>query len=250
MRFAAFTLASLTALAGASLAGAQVIVSPNTLAATEGNGRLNSAPFNNISRYQQIYDAAQFSTLTGPQLITQIAFRPDSSQAAAFSHTIPSIQFDLSTTGVAVSALSSNFAGNVGANDTVVYNGALTFTTTNTLGAGTAKQFDLIVNLTTPFLYNPGAGNLLLDIRNFSAGFTGFVDAASDSSASPQIRLNFVDNSTTTPTGLVQSAGAVTQFTFQSASVPEPGSVALLVGMGISGAGFLVRRRRGAGKAV
>ena len=168
MRFAAFTLALLTGLAGASLAGAQVIVSPNSLATTEGNGRLNTAPFNNISRYQQIFDAAQFTTLTGPQLITQIAFRPDSSQATSFSHTFSSIQFDLSTTSVAVSSLNSTFASNVGANDTVVYNGALTFTTTNTLGVGTAKQFDLIVNLTTPFLYNPGAGNLLLDIRNFS----------------------------------------------------------------------------------
>ena len=39
-------------------------------------------------------------------------------------------------------------------------------------------------------------------------------------------------------------------FQFTPASTPEPGSIALLVGMSISGAGFLIRRRRNANEAV
>ena len=34
------------------------------------------------------------------------------------------------------------------------------------------------------------------------------------------------------------------------AAVPEPGSVALLAGMGLSGAGFLARRRKNARQSV
>jgi hypothetical protein len=37
---------------------------------------------------------------------------------------------------------------------------------------------------------------------------------------------------------------------FSSSAVPEPGSIALLAGMGLSGAGFLARRRKNARQAV
>ncbi len=50
---------------------------------------------------------------------------------------------------------------------------------------------------------------------------------------------------------------AISPFTFTlretpitTTAVPEPGSVALLVGMGVMGAGFLTRRRKAASKAV
>jgi len=47
--------------------------------------------------------------------------------------------------------------------------------------------------------------------------------------------------------GTVQDLGFQT---FVTAAVPEPGSVALLVGMGVSGAGFLARRRKQVRKAA
>jgi hypothetical protein len=153
---AAITLSSLTVSAQA-----QTIVAPSTLATTEGDTRVNTAPLNNMSRFQQIYDASEFASLGGPALITQIAFRPDASQATAFSRTFPSFQINLSTTSKTVSGLSSIFADNVGADNTTVQSGALTLTTVNTPGPGTAKQFDLVINLTTPFLYDPSAGNLI-----------------------------------------------------------------------------------------
>jgi len=190
------------------------------LASAEGSGRVNSAPFNNVSRYQQIYAATEFSPMTGPRWITQIAFRPDSTQPTAFAHTIPNIQINLSTTSNPVAAMSSIFASNVGANDTIVYSGSLTFSSTNMVQFGTAKQFDLVASLTTPFCYDPDAGNLLLDIRNFSSGFTAYIDGGGDNSASPGVRLNFLDNSTTGNSGTVQAFGIVTQFTFQDGITP------------------------------
>ena len=238
------TSALVLSLATGSLsARAQVIVAPNANTTVEGNGRTNSAPFNNISRYQQIFSSSQFAGIVGPQLITQIAFRPDSTQASAFTHTYPTIQFDLSTTSTMVGNLSSTFSSNVGANDLVVYNGSLTLTTSNTLiPGGTTKAFDLVVQLANPFLYDPAMGNLLLDIRNSSSGFAGFVDAQGDPTLTPTTRLNFLDNSTTGLTGNVQSAGLVTQFTFQP--VPEPGAVTLVSGLAVSSLFCLSRLRR------
>ena len=154
--------------------------------------------------------------LHAPRLITQIAFRPDASQTTAINHAFTNIEFHLSTATIPVTGLNANFASNVGANDTVVYSGSLTFTSANSIAWGTAKQFDLVVNLTTPFLYDPSAGNLLLEIRNYSSGFAGYIDGASDSS----VRLNFLDNSATGTSGTVQSFGLATRFTFQNGVPP------------------------------
>ena len=221
-------------------AHAQTIVAPNAFATTNGGSRASSAPFNDVSRYQQIYAASQFSALSGPELITQIAFRPATNQRA-FTHTDSHIQFDFSTNAEAVSSLSSTFANNVGSNDQVVYNSALTFTSTGAPASG-AGPFDIVVKLTNPFLYDPAAGNLVLDIRNFDPSFTGFFDLGSD----PSTRLVFVDNSTTSATGTVQPFGLVTQFTFAPA-VPEASttvSLGLLLALGMGGVVVAGKRKK------
>ena len=106
---------------GLTFAHAQVFVSPHNYTSAEADGRLNSAPFNNVCRYQQIYAASEFGPIAGPRLITQIAFRPDTTQPSPFTHTFTNIQVNLSTTTRAVNGLSSTFASNVGANDTMVF---------------------------------------------------------------------------------------------------------------------------------
>ena len=225
----------------AAPAQAQVVFAPNAFAAANGGSKATTAPFNNVSRYQQIYAASQFSALTSPELITQIAFRPAKGQGA-FTHTDTHIQFDLSTTTTAVSSLSSTFAANIGLNDQVVYNSALTFTSAGSPASG-AGPFDLVVTLTTPFLYDPSAGNLVLDIRNFDSTFTGFVDGGSD----PSTRLNFVDSSTTAATGSIQNFGLSTRFTFAPAPVPEASttvSLGLLLALGMGGMVMAARKRR------
>src|ERR1039457_3625815 len=155
---------------------AATVTTPNGVTSTEGNSN-NSFPFNlagdsgevpsGTQRYQQIYSSSEFSALSaGGEYITRIAFRPDATFGAAFASTLPDIRIDLSTTAAGVDALSSTFASNVGANDTIVYGGsagaALSFSSSFTGPAGGPKSFDIIINLTTPFLYNPAAGNLLM----------------------------------------------------------------------------------------
>jgi hypothetical protein len=195
-------------------AHAQVFVSPSSLALYSGGYYLSSAPFNNVARYQQIYAAMDFLPLRQPRLITQIAFRPAVAQGSAFTHTFTNIQILLSTTTQTVAGLNATFTSNVGTNQTTVFNGNLVLSTANSVTWGSAKQFDLVINLTTPFSYDPSKGNLLLEIRNFSTGFTGYFDAAADASGS-SVRLNYLDGSANGPVGTVQGYGLVTRFVFQ-----------------------------------
>lgn len=236
-------LLALTLGAGlGDLAQASTVVVPGFDASTEGNGG-NSYPFGSgfsSQRYQQVYGASAFSD--GLLMITQIAFRPDATLGSAFTATLPNIQIDLSTTSAAVDLLSTTFANNVGANDTVVYSGSLTLSSAFTGPAGGPKAFDIVINLTTPFLYNPAAGNLLLDVRNFAGGGGGLLDR--ESSTSDAISRVYTENqgvnSPSVNPGEADTAGLVTQFTVTA--VPEPATA--LFGIALVGAVGAGQRRR------
>lgn len=119
------------------------------------------------SQTQQIYDASFFS---GPTEITGISFRayPGAAPSGFFSNTVnvSSLTVALSNTSVSANEASgaqpsTTFSANEGANLTTVFSGAATFTTAAT---GTGPQpFDYTLNFTTPFLYDPSGGNLLVD---------------------------------------------------------------------------------------
>ena len=176
-----FGMATWAVLTG-SVARATVIVVPNSLTTVEAS-LSNSFPLHiansglSSQRYQQVFAASEFLSLLGPQFITQIAFRPDAQLGNAFSSTISSIQINLSTTSAAPDNLSTTFANNVGPDDTVVFSGSLALSSVFTGPESGPKDFDIVIDLQTPFLYNPAAGNLLLDIRNFSGGFATWLDA-------------------------------------------------------------------------
>lgn len=154
------------------------VVVPNSAANTEGNGA-NAFPFDissagrptNTMRYQQLYGAAQFSSAG---FITQILFRPDAA-GVAFNTVLSDMQINLSTTSVPDDGLSFLFANNIGSDETVVFSGPLPLSSDNT--GGGPKDFDIVINLTAPFFYDPSAGNLLLDVRNFGAGLTTIFDS-------------------------------------------------------------------------
>ena len=85
---------------------------------------------------------------------------------------MPSVQVNLSTTTRGPDQLSSMFSENVGANDTVVYSGQLnTDLIGGKYGGPTSWDFE-IYPLAKAFLYNPDAGNLLLDVRIFQGNPT------------------------------------------------------------------------------
>src|SRR5262249_54418855 len=118
-------------------------------------------------RYQQVFDASQFSRLNpGGGLINRIAFRGHG-PGVPFTGTAAQLQVNLSTTNKTPDGLSSTFADNVGADDAQVFSGPLSAAITFT---GNPTNFEVVINFTTPFFYNPAKGNLLLDVRNSQGG--------------------------------------------------------------------------------
>jgi hypothetical protein len=160
------------------------IVVPNSLASAEGNAN-NSYPFNIFAvlgvggqlRFQQVFGANQFGTHR--LLVTHLQFRPDFQQGIDFYSFVDDIQMNLSTTATSPDALSTTFASNVGANDTIVYpRSSLTLSSNFNGPVLGPKNFDIQIPLNTPFVYEPTQGNLLLDVRTYTANAdTSILDA-------------------------------------------------------------------------
>jgi hypothetical protein len=105
------------------------------------------------------------------------------------------------------------------------------------------KEFDIVINLLTPFLYDPSAGDLLLDVTNFGGGDTTQFDAVSSGDTHVN-RVWALDSLAASGTVDATSAGLVTEFKFSSA-VPEPSTLLPFLGTCfVLGAGAVRRLRR------
>ena len=144
------------------------LVVPNEWSTAQGDtGNLFPLFSAKPMRYQQVFDAGQFARLNpGGGLINRIAFRGHG-PGVPFTGTVPQLQVNLSTTSKAPDGLSSTFAQNVGADDTQVFSGP--FQTAVTFN-GDPANFEIVINFSTPFYYDPAKGNLLLDVRNLQGG--------------------------------------------------------------------------------
>ncbi len=257
-------------LGQAQLVRADVIVAPGAQAASEGsisnyypfaidiydpaNPLFNANPLTS-QRYQQAYDQSLFAGYAGPLSLERISFRPDAVYGGVFSATLPNIQISLSTTPRAMDELTSVFADNVGSDDTIIVNGSLTLSSSFTGPAGGPKDFDVHIDLATPFVYDPTQGNLLLDVRNY-AGVDGDPPLSMVFDAewgNPEIyrlytgypSLDGVNDATSL--SAPGPMGLVTQFTFTPTptgvpTIPAPGAVVLSL-VGLSCLGCWRRRR-------
>ena len=181
--------------------------------------------------YQQVYSSTAFSGTTD---ITSLTFYQIFAAEFGGTSTVlaGNYQISLSTTSAAVDGLSSTLANNIGADNTVFFNGSLGGASVNpslTISGGS-------------FVYDPTKGNLLIDIvatnqPNFPNGSgNGYLDA--DDTGSVTSRAYSFGGAAT---GNADAIGLVTGFNV----VPEPSSVvlggtALLVGLGF---GLLGRHR-------
>ena len=242
--------------ASAGMAGAATVVSPNAFSNTVGGGGggLPGPIPNNYgttgNRFQEVYNASEFTALGTAEAITSIAFRARPSPfpgAIGNSVTVSNIVVTLSTTARTAdfnspTFISNTFALNVGPDVKTVYSGPVTFTTPGMVGT---TGFDYVLNLQVPFTYAKGLGNLLLDVTTpdgattsgtGSIGFAPF-DYASDASlATPDgAAIAFNGQTSTSAIGANSIASVVTQFTTQPAAVPEPASIGLLAVAAVAG---------------
>ena len=190
---------------------AQVVVVPNALATNDGNGSSTSTAGFASVRWLHIHDASEFGALSGPSFLTQFAYRPDRILGQSGPRSW-NLRIFASTTRRSVDELSTTFAENLGTNNTLVFDGTVNVTTGNLPGPGNTRQFDYVVPFTTPFLYDPAAGNLVLDLQIVGNGSALTFDTVL--SVDPAIGRIFSFSSSTATTGTI-GVPHVTQFTFE-----------------------------------
>jgi extracellular elastinolytic metalloproteinase len=203
-------------------------VVPGSLANTEANDN-NGFPFNlggqfvASMRYQQAYDHTQF---VSAGTITAIRFRRDGSQfGQPFSTTGLDLKINLGYSAVAFGALSNTFANNVGAGTTTVVDGLVDLSSS---GTGTPNPFDIVINLTTPFFYDPSKGDLLMDVFARNAKTTAQFDATDGSQLLGAKRDWATDVNATS--GIADTRVLVTRFDFAGSPTSNEDWYALTVG--------------------
>jgi hypothetical protein len=182
--------------------------------------------------YQQVYNSGQFS---GPITITDLEFFNTQVNFGATGTNTGNFAISLSTTSADWNTLSSTFGNNIGTNNTLVFSGSIS--------QPWAFGNTLTINLTTPFTYNPGAGNLLMDVvatgTNDAGGVIYFdTNGYNGGGFNGNTFLGRVYNGGTVNSGY----GLVTGFSTGVSTVPEPGSLALL-GSGVLGLAGVLRHK-------
>jgi len=114
--------------------------------------------------------------------------------------------------------ISSDFQENVGPDSTLVYSGPVAL---NSAGCAfpAVCPFDIVISFTTPFLYNPSQGALLLDFQ--MTGFTGVRGALDSVSFSlTPASVATVSGPLNSPNGTFDAEGYVVQIGYVLANSP------------------------------
>lgn len=96
--------------------------------------------------------------------MTGLKWRPDRNVTGPRSHIFDNWLVRLSTTQKTADTLSMTFSENVGSDELVVLDRAVTLSTSNVGPPEGPKNFDYILEFDTPFFYDPNEGNLLIDM--------------------------------------------------------------------------------------
>jgi hypothetical protein len=190
--------------------------------------------------YQQVYASSLFPS---PVTITGLEFYDTQSPNSPSWLATGDMSISLSSTPAGPDSLSSTLSSNIGGDNTLVFSG--------NLSQPWASGDTLVIGLMNPFLYDPAAGNLLMDV-NVAGMLADFsvMDAPDDINVyfdvngynSGDFGGNSIMGAVSSATGTVESGfGLVTGFETDPSDTPEPASL-LLVGIGAT-AFFLARRR-------
>ncbi len=207
-----------------------LLVVPNAQTNTAGNSPADVSGLTDADiQYQEDFGSGQFQGIDGDLLISQLAFRA-SPDTGPVNVSISSLNLYLSTTLYAPNSIGGNilltdtFADNVGADNTLVYSGPGSLVSP---GCTTSVcPFDMVIAFTTPFLYNPNQGKLLLYLQ--ATGFMaeeGSLDAEGfdpPGGAVASLFGNLGDLSDT-----VSTSGDIVQFGYTVVPTPEPGTLTL-----------------------
>lgn len=225
---------------------AHALVVPNGNLSLDGNAN-HFWPFFDLGgmHYQQVYDDSQFGALAvGGELVTGMAFRPDSERGGAFGPlTINNLTISLSTTSADPDSLSTVFADNVGADNTTVLSGSVELSSNDSPGPGDTRAFDVVINFDTPFLYNPAAGNLLLDILNLDLSNNNLglgLDAERSSDSMSRVWSGPFNPGSSF--GFADTTGLITEFVFSPPPIPEPSALTIM-GLGLLSLATVRRRQ-------
>jgi hypothetical protein len=176
-----FVLLAATALAAAVPAQLTNVL-PTSANGVAGSGA-NVFPWGTTAvgfpglRIMCIYDAANFTTaptpVTAPILITNVKWRANDVTTSWTGGTYAQATLALGTAAVDHLAASTTWASNVGPDYTVVHSGPVTVTPGTGAGVGVPGPYMVDIALATPFLYDPGAGDLVIDTDYVAGTFSG-----------------------------------------------------------------------------
>ncbi|MCA8948134.1 MAG: hypothetical protein KDE27_01450 [Planctomycetes bacterium] len=216
-------------LSTASLLAQATIVIPDGTANAAGDTS-NAFPWGTSAstfpglRLMAVYGAANFTnqSVSVPVVITGLKWRPDNNAPAYAGGQFSAVTIELSTSPTGWAGVTTSYASNHGADRTVVYDAALHGPVTHTATAGsggwTPQSWCVDVPLAVPFLYDPSAGDLVIDVDyptgSFGAGAVGQMDVQSANSNSSRI---FASTNYPSANGTTLNHGPVVEVTYQPA---------------------------------
>jgi hypothetical protein len=232
-----------------SAAFGNIIVAPNANTNVSGNNQqfgVLDTPTDNVT-FQFAYDASQFAGIANGSVLHGIGFRlPGGASTFASPLVYSSMSIEVATAAVGVGSLTTTFASNEGADNTVVRSGALTIPANSFVGGASPNPFFEIA-FTTPFVYH--GGSLVITVRHTDPGPSFSVDANSIPAGVPATIGNTVANFSSNTATTADSAGAgfynvpIASFDFTTASVPEPAPLVLAAASLLPALAYLKFRR-------